>query len=122
MGIVSTGSSIGGVVFPITVSRLIYTVGYPWAMRASAILILGLLLVAIATVRSRFPPARSLLAPQQLTAPFKEIGFVGMTTGVGLLTFAIFVPLNYVATQGIEEAGMDPQLAQYLIAILNAAR
>ena len=38
-GVVATGSSTGGVVFPIMVSRLIDRVGCGWAMRISAFLL-----------------------------------------------------------------------------------
>lgn len=36
-GISATGSSIGGIVFPIITSRLIRTVGFPWASKQSLI-------------------------------------------------------------------------------------
>ena len=51
-GILVTGSSLGGVIFPIMANRLITTVGYGWTMRACAFLILFLLIIAVLTVRS----------------------------------------------------------------------
>ena len=52
-GILSTGSSLGGVIFHIMINRLIRNVGYGWAMRISAFLILALLAIAIVTVKTR---------------------------------------------------------------------
>lgn len=42
-GIMASGSSLGGVIFPIMVYRLIPEVGYAWTMRISGFLILGML-------------------------------------------------------------------------------
>lgn len=120
-GILATGSSMGGIIFPIMITRLIRTVGYPWAMRAGAFLILGLLIVANFTVTSRHPPRPKAMTKQLMAKPFREPGFCILLVGLFLLTFGIFVPITYLQIQAIE-AGMDVALAQYLIAILNAGR
>ncbi|GJJ06046.1 hypothetical protein Clacol_000234 [Clathrus columnatus] len=47
LGVVATGSSFGGVIFPIMLNRLINgSVGYAWGVRASAFLVLGLLILS----------------------------------------------------------------------------
>ncbi len=120
MGILSTGSSIGGVVFPIMVSRLIASVGYGWAMRTCAFMISLLLFIAILTVRAR-PSARVAYAKPDMAKPFKEFGFVALMVGMFLMTFGIFVPLTYIPIQALSD-GMKPELVQYLVAMLNAAR
>lgn len=120
-GISATGGSVGGVIFPIMVSRLIREINYGWAMRISAFLILFILVIAILTVRSRTPPSPKAATKAQLVQPFKEPGFVAVMIGIFLFTTGFFVPITYLTLQAIE-AGMDPNLAQYLIAILNAAR
>jgi MFS family permease len=71
MGIMVTGSSVGGVIFPIMITRMIKSVGYPWAMRTGAFLVLGLQIVAILTVRPRVPPVPKMMAFGRLAAPFK---------------------------------------------------
>ncbi|KAJ9142398.1 MFS general substrate transporter [Pleurostoma richardsiae] len=119
-GIVATGSSIGGVIFPIVVSRLINSVGYGWAMRISAFLILALLAIANFTVRSRLPPRPTNISSKQMSQPFHERGFLFLLFGMFFLTFGIYVPITYLAVDAYEH-GMSPSLAQYLVAILNAA-
>jgi MFS family permease len=121
-GILATGSSLGGIIFPIMVTRLIRTSGYGWAMRAGAFLILGLLIIANLTVTSRHPPRPKTMTKALMAKPFKERGFVIMLVGLFLLTFGIFVPIDYIQIQAIEQGGMNPNLAQYMIAILNAGR
>ncbi|KAL0766877.1 hypothetical protein CaCOL14_010448 [Colletotrichum acutatum] len=118
-GLLSTGSSIGGIVFPIMVTRLIKSLGYPWAMRICAFMILGLLIIANLTVKALHPPRPQKVSMDQLIRPFKEYEFVCVVIGFFLFTYGIFVPINYIQVQALE-AGMDPNLAQYLVAILNA--
>ncbi|KAG6040620.1 hypothetical protein E4U41_007684 [Claviceps citrina] len=119
-GILATGSSLGGVIFPIMVSRLIDQVGFPWAMRTCAFLILVLLIIASLTVRNFQPPRPQKLTGAQLAKPFREMDFVFLCAGFFCFTFGIFVPINFLPVQALD-AGMDPSLAQYLLSILNAA-
>ncbi|CAG9975608.1 unnamed protein product [Clonostachys byssicola] len=119
-GILSTGSSIGGVIFPIMVSHLIEKVGYGWAMRICAFLILFLLIVANLTVRAFHPPRPQPMTRAQMVKPFHELEFLFLLGGFFCFTYGIFVPINYLPVQALA-AGMSNDLAQYLIPILNAA-
>ena len=122
MGIMTTGSSIGGVILPIMIGRMIPSTGYPWTMRTIAFLILGLQIIAILTVRPRTKPVPKKMPTGRFAAPFKELPFVMLLLGIFLLTFGIFIPITYLAVQGSEEAHMSEQMSQYLISIFNAAR
>lgn len=121
-GIMTSGSSIGGVVFPIMIQRLIPVVGFGWAMRGAAFLILALLLVANLTIRSRLPPAPQSLGPDVLVAPFKDVEMMLLVSSFVLLTFGIFIPINYLVVEAVATGSVSPDLAQYLIAFLNAGR
>ncbi|KAI1347986.1 major facilitator superfamily domain-containing protein [Xylaria sp. FL0043] len=109
MGIMVTGSSIGGVVFPIMISRLVGSVGYPWAIRSAGFLILGLQIIPMIT---KMPMGR-------LAAPFTEIPFALLLVGIFVLTYGIFIPIVYLAVQGYQEAHTSEQLSQYLVYIFN---
>lgn len=119
-GILSTGSSIGGVIFPIMTTHLIRDVGFGWAMRICAFIILFLLIIANLTVRANHPPFPQKLNKDQLIKPFKESEFVLLLLGFFCFTYGIFVPINYLPSQALD-VGMDTNLAEYLIPILNAA-
>lgn len=58
MGLTVVGSSFGGVVFPIFLYRLLASIGFGNAVRASSYLILGLLCIANILMRPRFAKAR----------------------------------------------------------------
>ncbi|KAH8658511.1 major facilitator superfamily transporter [Xylariales sp. PMI_506] len=118
-GIIFTGSSIGGVVFPIMVSNLIRTIGYGWTMRVCALLLLILLVVANLTIRPYSLPQPQKVTTAQLLKPLKETPFLLLTAGFFLFSYGYYIPINYLPSQAIS-AGMDSNLAQYLLPILNA--
>lgn len=102
------------------VTHLIRTVGYGWAMRICAFLILGLLVIANVTVKSRLPPRPHKPTLAQFVKPFRELDYILLTAGFFCLSYGIFAPLNFITVEATH-AGMDPSLVQYLIPILNAA-
>ncbi|KAI9372795.1 major facilitator superfamily domain-containing protein [Aspergillus egyptiacus] len=117
-GIAATGSSIGGVVYPIMFNELQKKVGFPWATRAVGFLALGTCLVSFSLMRMRFMPTekRKLI---QLGA-FKEPIFVLFSIGMfmGFLGFYNF--LFYVQSYAIETGIVDDKLGFYLLSMLNA--
>lgn len=123
---VTTGSSLGGVIFPIMTSRLINIIGFGWSMRISAFLILFLLIIANLTIRPFPQEVESVRlnrfhAPEILKILRNDIPFVILTIGLLVYAFGYFVPINYIAAEATAK-GVDPNLIQYLIPILNAAR
>lgn len=120
-GIAVTGGSVGGVIFPVMVSRLIDKIGFPWMMRVCAFLILVLLVVATLAVKVRQSPKAKIASRDQLVQPFKEFSFVAVMIGIFFFNFGYFVPITYLVVQA-RAAGMHPSLARYLVPILNAAR
>ncbi len=124
MGIMVTGSSVGGVIFPIMLNQLVQnpSTGYPWAIRIAAFLILGLQIVAILTVRPRNKPVPKKMPPGALAAPFKDLPSLIMVLGIFVLTYGIFIPVNYLALQAFLEANVSIDMSLYLVSIFNAAR
>ncbi|KAE8385195.1 major facilitator superfamily domain-containing protein [Aspergillus alliaceus] len=118
-GTVASGSIISGVTFPIIISKLILTVGFWWTMRVSAYMILFLLILANLTIKSRVPPNPCKLFKETLARPFHEFKAVLLIVGFFILTFSIFVPMNYLVSVAIGE-GMGRNVAEHLVAILNA--
>ncbi|KAL2853150.1 major facilitator superfamily domain-containing protein [Aspergillus pseudodeflectus] len=117
-GIAATGSSIGGVIYPIMFNELQKKIGFPWATRAIGFLALGTCLISFAVMRMRFVPTekRKLI---QLGA-FKEPIFVLFSIGMfmGFLGFYNF--LFYVQSYAIETGIVDDNLGFYLLSMLNA--
>lgn len=55
MGVIVAGSSLGGVIYPIMLSRLQTNVGFAWAVRIAGFLTAFGLLLANLTVRTQLP-------------------------------------------------------------------
>ena len=118
-GIMASGSSLGGVIFPIMVEHLNASVGFGWSMRAAAFLILGLMVYANLTVKSRLPPTPKPWSVTEFVAPLKELPFFFIVAASFLFFFGMFLPFNFIILHA-EANGMSSRLAGYLLAILNA--
>ncbi|MCJ1445780.1 MAG: hypothetical protein MMC23_006285 [Stictis urceolatum] len=120
LGITAAGSSLGGIIFPIMMTHLIPQIGFPWAMRAAAFLILGCLVIANLTVRARLPPSPRPFRPRVFIKPLSEAAFGLLSLSSFLIFFGLFIPFNYVSLSALSN-GMSSNLAQYMLPILNAA-
>ncbi|RAH65477.1 MCT family MFS transporter [Aspergillus aculeatinus CBS 121060] len=126
-GIIASGSSVGGIVFPIMTRRLVVQVGFGWAMRVAAFLIMGLLGVMCLTIRDRGAgrgrgdggEKKKKMDREAVLRPWREIKMRFLVAGFVLLTFGVYIPTNFVETAAIK-SGMRLQLAQYVVPMLNA--
>ncbi|CAA7270140.1 unnamed protein product [Cyclocybe aegerita] len=122
MGIVASGSSIGGLIFPIILNQLFKSsLGFEWGVRISAFVVLAMLIGAnlLMTPKEKFKSTSSGDRPD-----IKGI----MTDGPYLLTilgmffgnWGVFIPYFYLQLFAILH-GVSPTTAFYLITILNGA-
>ncbi|OPB37938.1 Monocarboxylate transporter [Trichoderma guizhouense] len=119
IGILFTGSSIGGIIFPIMISHLIRELGFGWAMRISAFLMLFLLILANLTVRGYVPPHPHKVTRAELLKPLTEVDFLLLIAGFFCFSYGFFAIITYLPVQALN-AGMNADLVQYLLPILNA--
>ncbi|KAI0181777.1 MFS general substrate transporter [Hypoxylon sp. FL1284] len=119
LGIVIGGSSIGGVVIPIALSKMLNgsSLGFGWTVRIIGFIMLPLLAFACVAITSRLPPRTTKLF---LWSAFKEVKFVSLTLAFFFMLLGAFTPLFYIPTYAVSK-GMDPTLASYLLAMINAA-
>ncbi|EXJ77103.1 hypothetical protein A1O3_10261 [Capronia epimyces CBS 606.96] len=120
IGLAASGSSLGGVLFPIIVSRMIDETGFPWAMRTCAFLILGLCIFANLTLRSRIPPGKRPFSLAAFVRPFSEMPMILTTLAVFFFYWGMFPVFSFITTVA-SGRHMSIGLAQYLVSILNAA-
>lgn len=119
MGLAVAGSSIGGIVLPITLSNLLEktNLGFGWSVRVIAFMMIPLLMVTILTVKSRLPKRNTRFF---LPESFKNKMYVLLIVSTFFLMIGMFVPLFLMPTYAMTQ-GMGKSLANYLLAILNAA-
>ncbi|KAL8953618.1 MAG: hypothetical protein Q9222_000544 [Ikaeria aurantiellina] len=118
-GIMASGSSLGGVILPIMVDKIIAHAGFPWAMRGVSFLLLGLLIYANLTVRSRLPPSPKPWTLLEFIRPLGELSYFLVVFASFLFFFGMFLPFTFVILSA-QRDGMSTDLAFYLIPILNA--
>jgi MFS family permease len=118
MAYASTGSPIGGTIFPVILTKLIQNpgVGFPWAQRVCGFISLFLLLIAAVTIR---PTSMRRKGNPIVLEAFKKPAYSLQVAGLFMVVLGFWTPYFYIAAYG-QEHGMSPVLASYLFAILNA--
>lgn len=118
MGIVVAGSSLGGVIFPIMLTKLLPDdqLGFGWTMRVIGFMILGLMGLSVFPIKARLPPRKSAFL---LPGAFKKLPYDTLVTGSFITFLGIFAPAFYLPSFAVAY-GTNENLALYLVAIYNA--
>ncbi|KAK3304176.1 major facilitator superfamily domain-containing protein [Chaetomium strumarium] len=119
LGIVASGSSIGGVIFPIALSKMFNgsTLGFGWSVRVMAFVVVPLLTFSAFTVAPRLPPRKTNFF---IAAAFKDVRFMLVIASAFCCFIGMFTPLFFIPTYAVTR-GIEPTFASYLLAIVNAA-
>ncbi|KAH6616648.1 major facilitator superfamily domain-containing protein [Boeremia exigua] len=122
VGIANTGASLGGIVYPILARRLLTTVGFSWAMRATALVVLvttgvGCLLVRQRSDLTKSPAKRTLYQFGCL----KDYEYALFVAGIFFTFAGIYIPYFYISAWVQDtEFPLHGMSAYYLISIMNA--
>ncbi|KAJ8515855.1 hypothetical protein ONZ45_g6789 [Pleurotus djamor] len=115
MSLVVTGSSIGGIIFPIMLNQLFKSsAGFAWGVRASAFLCLGLLIIANFLISDN-PSIKEHGEKPSLKAIFSDVPFISL-----FITLGLFFPYFYLQLFSILH-GVDRDIAFYTLAVMNGA-
>lgn len=118
-GIAAAGSSLGGIIYPIVLYRLIGEIGFPWSVRVIGFICLATLIPPVLLLRQRVKPPR-VRAIFDTTA-FTDGAWLLFTFGC-LLGFAgLYVMLFYLSYYGLATGTADASMAFYVVPILNAS-
>ena len=98
--------------------RLIVEVGFPWAVRTMAFVMLATFAIAIAILKPRLPPRKA--GPLIDIATAKDPAYLIFVLGLTLTFIAFFIPFFYVQSFALN-IGIDQDLAFYLLSVMNAA-
>ncbi|EXJ87268.1 hypothetical protein A1O3_04227 [Capronia epimyces CBS 606.96] len=118
MGIASSGSSLGGVIFPVMLDRMIYhtSLGFGWAVRIVGFLVLFLCMTACLTVVARLPPRKGRYF---LLHAFKHPAYTIQVVGMFFVWWGLFTPFFFLPSYA-ESRGVRLDLSIYMLAILNS--
>lgn len=135
LGLAVSGSSVGGIVWPIITQKMLDTLGFPWTTRIAGFIVLGVLLPACWLVVEN-KPARAVQREEKqreleknpgakldMGAEFKSMlttaPYVLLTLGFFFVYWGMFEPFYYLPLYGLEH-GLDETTANYLLVLLNA--
>ncbi|KAK1759062.1 major facilitator superfamily domain-containing protein [Echria macrotheca] len=119
LGLVIAGSSVGGVVFPIALSKMLNasSIGFGWSVRIMGFVITPLMLFACFAVRPRLPPRKTDFF---LPSAFRNKRYLFLIAALFFSFFGFATPLFFLPKYAVSR-GMDTTLASYLLAIVNGA-
>lgn len=119
-GIAVSGSSVGGVIFPLMLQKLFPKLGFAWATRVLGFIYVFLLVLANVLIRSGLPSKTfrkiDLLPNVKI---FRSAPYTLFVLGVFMFEFALFIPINYISSYALYQ-GFSSALPYQLLAILNA--
>jgi MFS family permease len=118
-GIAAAGGSLGGVIFPLTLQKLLPSVGFAWATRVVGFIDVFCCILLCVLIRSRLPPkaGQSVLPDFRI---FRDHAYLLLTIGIFAMEWALFIPITYLTTFAASTGAFSPAFSYQLIAIFNA--
>jgi MFS family permease len=119
LGIAVSGSSIGGVIFPIVLSKLLNgtAVSFGWSIRIIAFIVLPFMLFACMVLSPRVPPRKTTVF---IWAAWRDKLYVLCVAALFFMFMGMWTPIFYLPTYAVSR-GMSAKLASSLLAIVNAS-
>lgn len=118
MGVVVSGASIGGCVYPILLNNMFSRPsGFEWGVRIIACMNLGLLLIANFLLRPRLPE-RATTGQIAFRKIVTDVPFLIFIVGAFLIFLGVFIPFFYLQLYAVLN-GVDIEFAKYAITIMN---
>ncbi|KAH8114865.1 MFS general substrate transporter [Phellopilus nigrolimitatus] len=118
VGIVVAGSSLGGIIFPIMLSRLFGKIGFAWSVRAMALVMFVCQAISIPFIKERLPASKNKKIFD--FGAYKDIKFLFHSLSGFFSAFGLYTPFWYIELFMLSR-GSSVSLSFYSIAIMNAA-
>jgi MFS family permease len=118
-GVAATAGGVGGIIFPLIISNLSGTVGFPWAIRIIGFISAGFCGLGVLLLKTRLPRSPTKKGTIDIGA-LRERQFALLSAAILLVDFALLIPLTYLPSYA-QSHGMKTSLAYQLASILNAA-
>ncbi|ETS60296.1 hypothetical protein PaG_05851 [Moesziomyces aphidis] len=127
LGVVASGSSTGGIIFPIMVRKLIPQIGYGWTMRIVGFFALFAVTIAWFSLSTRLPPSidvhdKSKGGWKQIQwtdfSAFRNPAYTFFVIGASSIMFGLYMPFSYM---DVWTSSHNIPANGYFLPILNAA-
>ncbi|KAH8895295.1 MFS general substrate transporter [Thozetella sp. PMI_491] len=118
VGVAGTGSPVGGIIFPIIFSRLEPRIGFGWATRVIAFILLGLSVVPVVFMRPRLPPPRRIRSLVD-NSVWTDFSFMSFNIGIMLVFLVLYTAFFYIQVFDEVNHLSDLNFAPYTVTLLN---
>lgn len=118
-GMAISGGSVGGIVSPLILGALFPKIGFAWAMRAMALIMVPFVLVGVSLMRSRLPPrtdSKATILPDFRILLAPRMAIIAM--GALFIELGLFIPMTYI-TSYAKAHGMTTETAYRMVMMLN---
>lgn len=118
IGVVTSGSGFGSVIYSIVFYRLQPRIGEAKAIRSIGYIALGTFVLSIALLRPRIRPStrRSFFA----ISAFKELAYAWFTVAMFFGYMGLYIPIDYVSSFAGNKLRATKDMTFYMVPILNA--
>ncbi|KAJ7714082.1 major facilitator superfamily domain-containing protein [Mycena metata] len=118
MGIMTSGASIGGIIFPIMLNNLLFRHGFAIGVRATAALITALMLLANLLIRPRYRKNQPA-SKASLRIIINDLPYMIFVAAGVFIMLGIFYPIFYLQLYAIKQ-GIREKIAFDTITLINA--
>ncbi|KAJ9658568.1 hypothetical protein H2198_003586 [Neophaeococcomyces mojaviensis] len=119
VGIAGTGSPVAGIIFPIIFSRLLPKIGFGWATRVIAFIILGLSVIPVVFMRPRSPTSGHIRSIVDNSA-WRDFAFLNFTIGMTFTFLVLYTVYFYIEVFDELNHLSDLDFAPYTVTLLSA--
>ncbi|KPM42067.1 hypothetical protein AK830_g4504 [Neonectria ditissima] len=122
LGLAISGSSVGGIIWPIVIGRLLNSVGFAWTNRILAFASIPLLGIACTLVQERRGTGghdihgRKLTSPPRLSKEVFQHQFLVLSSALFFVFMGMLIPFNYVGLYALAN-GLSPMMGNDLLSI-----
>jgi len=103
------------------INHIYRSLGFGWALRVVGFLFLGLVIVCNAFIRSRLTHVPKPARVKAFAEPLHEPAFLFLTSACFFFAMAVYQPGTFIALNAAREH-VRPNIANYLLSMLNASR
>jgi MFS family permease len=121
MGIASSGSSLGGVIYPIVMKALMPKIGFAWTARVLGFIAAAMLAVPVLVMKERVKPAVRKSRAIIDKSAFTDWPYVTFVLGTMVGFIGLTIPLFYLSLFALTKGITDEDLAFYIVPLYNAA-
>ena len=118
ISIVVSGSSVGGVIWPIMLNNLFYRIGFGWSCRIVGFINIPLLIITNLTVKGRLPPREP--GPFLDLSFYRDPRFCFLNIASFLTYLGNFIPVFLIQSLAAQK-GLSTNQAFYILAVLNGS-